>query len=347
LRTDGHDVELLERSSESVGPARSARGLLAGGLDPEEVRDAVRRLKADVVHAHNLHPLFGWRALAAARAAGARTVLHLHNFRLFCAIGIAYRAGAPCFRCRGTNTLPGLRLRCRGSLGEAAVYAAALHRQQPRLLEHADAIVAVSQATAARLTELGLPAERLSVLPNFVRAAERSGAQNGEVALAAGRLVEEKGFDTAIAAARAAGVPLTIAGSGPDEPRLRSLADETVTFTGLLSSTELARLRARAAVVLAPSRWEEPCPYAVLDALAAGVPVLVSDRGGLAELVGPESVLPAEDRTAWTEALRALWEEPERRRVRGEEALTRARERLGEERYLKRLLEIYAPSVSC
>ena len=273
-------------------------------------------------------------------------MLHLHNFRLFCAIGIAYRDGAPCFRCHASNTRPGIRLRCRGSLPEATAYGFGLHRQLPRLLEHADELVTVSEATSARLAQRGLPAERLTVLPNFVRAAARSDAHNGEFALVAGRLVEEKGFDTAIAAARAAGVPLTIAGTGPDEPRLRSLADASVTFTGLLPAPELSELRRRAAVVLAPSRWEEPCPYGVLDALAAGIPVLASDRGGLPELVDPGSVVAADDPDAWSAALAALWQNPEGRRLRGEQGLVRARERFGEDRYLDRLLELYAPSVS-
>lgn len=347
LRNNGHQLELLERSSGSVGAATATRGMVAGGLDPQEVGDAVRRLEADVVHAHNLHPLFGWRALAAARAAGARTVLHLHNFRLFCAIGIAYRDGAPCFRCRTSNMHPGVRLRCRGSLAEAAVYGYGLHRQLPRLLDFADALVTVSTATSARLVQRGVPADRVAVLPNFVRPAERSHARNGVFALSAGRLVEEKGFDTAIAAARAAGVPLTIAGAGPDEHRLRSLADESVTFTGLLTSDELAELRSRAAVALVPSRWEEPCPYAVLDALAAGIPVLASDRGGLPELVGPESVIPADDVVAWSKQLRVLWDDPDLRRTRGEDGLARVREEFGQERYLAGLLAIYAPSVSC
>jgi glycosyltransferase involved in cell wall biosynthesis len=306
----------------------------------------VRRHRADVVHAHNLHPLLGWRALAAARAAGARTVLHLHNFKLFCAISIAYRDGAPCFRCRASNMHPGIRLRCRGSLPEALVYGFGLHRQLPRFLEHADALVTVSQATASRLSEQGLPAERLKVLPNFVRAAERPPAGNGQFALASGRLVEEKGFDTAIAAARAAKVPLTIAGTGPDEPRLRALADGSVTFTGRLPEAELADLRRRAAVVLVPSRWDEPCPYAVLDALADGIPVLASDRGGLPELVVAESALPATDHAVWTRALEALWNDPELRHRRGEQGLARVRERFSEDRYLAELLAVYAPSVS-
>jgi glycosyltransferase involved in cell wall biosynthesis len=297
------------------------------------------------VHAHNIHPLFGWRALAAARAAGARTFLHLHNYRLFCAIGIAYRDGAPCFRCRRDHTRPGLRLACRGSLPEAAVYAIALRRQQPPLFAHVDRFVAVSEALASRLRDLGLPSALTATLPNFMpddQFAASSHASAGEFALAAGRLTEEKGFDTAIAAARATGMPLVIAGSGPDEPRLRGMAaGADVTFTGRLAPDALADLRTRAAVVLAPSRWEEPCPYSVLEGLAAGVPVLASDRGGLPELVGEDAVLPASDAAAWARALSELWASPQLREQRGEDGLARARGRFGEATYYERLIRLY------
>jgi glycosyltransferase involved in cell wall biosynthesis len=345
LRRHGHDVRTLERSSEGTRGLTAAAGLIAGGLHPDEVAAAVRELGAEVVHAHNLHPLLGWRALAAARDAGARTVMHLHNFRLFCAIAIGYRDGAPCFRCRGADTRPGLRLRCRGSVPEAAVYALGLHRQQPRLFAEADAFLAVSDATARRLIDLGLPAEKTAALVNFVSdtaLAPRSVADQGTFALVSGRLVEEKGFDTAILAARAAMVPLVVAGEGPDAPRLRALAaGGDVRFTGRLAPQELAELRATAAVVLVPSRWEEPCPYAALDALAAGVPVLASAHGGLPELVGPQGVLAAQDADRWTEALRGLWRDPGTRRELGELGLRRARERFSEAAYLERLLEIY------
>lgn len=346
LERRGHQVALLESSSAGLGRARAARGLVSGGLAGDRVADVVRSLGADVVHAHNLHPLFGWRSLAAAHAAGARTVVHIHNFRLFCAIAIAYRDGAICHRCRGRDTMPGLRLRCRGSLTEAAVYAVALYRQQPRLFACSDRFVAVSEGHRARLHELGLPAGKATALPNFVpdsRLAERSSAAAGRFALVAGRLVEEKGYDTAVLAARAAGVPLVIAGAGPDEPRLRRLAaGGDVRFTGLLPQPALADLRRAAALVLVPSRWEEPCPYAVLDAFAAGVPVLASDRGGLPELVGEDATLDAEDIEAWAAALRGLWGDPVRREELGAEVLERARGRLGEERYYERLLRVYS-----
>lgn len=346
LRSSGHQAELLERSSADAGEAQAAKGMLAGGLRPDQITERVRGRGIDVVHAHNLHPLLGWRALAAAREAGARTVLHLHNYRLFCAVAVAYRDGHRCFRCRRGRTLPGLRLRCRGSTAESAVYATGLHRQQDRLIQHADAVAAVSHATLRRLRELGMAVRDSAVLHNFVPSrgfAARSAAGEGEFALVAGRLVEEKGFDMAIAAARQARVPLMVAGSGPDEGRLRQLAGGApgITFTGQLTPGELSELRRRAAMVLAPSRWEEPCPYSVLDALAAGVPVLASDRGGLPELVDREALLPAGDPAAWAAALRRLWREPAERQNRGEQALVDARERFSEERYLERLLELY------
>jgi glycosyltransferase involved in cell wall biosynthesis len=273
-------------------------------------------------------------------------VLHLHNFRLFCAIGVAYRDGGPCFRCRGRDTRPGLRLRCRGSTGEALAYAVGLHVQQPRLFEHADRFVAVSDAQARRLVELGLPPSSADTLHNFAPSAnlaEQSRAAKGEYALASGRLVQEKGFDTAIAASRGAGVPLVVAGDGPDRARLRELAaGSDVRFTGRVDPPALAELRRDAAAVLVPSRSEEAFPYAGLDALADGVPVLASEYGGLPELVGPESVVPAGDVAAWSDRLRHLWQSSEARQELGTTALQRVRAMFSEDAYHERLMAIYA-----
>ncbi|MDW5598903.1 glycosyltransferase, partial [Conexibacter stalactiti] len=324
--------------------AAAARGLLRGGLDEQAVAAAVRTHRADVVHAHNVHPLLGWRALAAARAAGARVVLHLHNYRLVCAIGVAFRDGERCTRCHGRNTLPGVRLGCRGSLPEAVVYGAGIARQQPHLLAEADAVVAVSAAQLALLRGFGLALPRATVLPNAVeRIADDSAASEGRYALVAGRLVEEKGFETAVRAAVAAGVPLRVAGTGPAEGSLRALAaGADVRFLGHVTQAELERERRGAAVLLAPSRSDDSCPMSVVEALADGLPVLGSDRGGLPELVGADAVLPARDDGAWAAALTALWTDPALRAERGAAALARARAEHAPDVYYDRLMRVYA-----
>jgi glycosyltransferase involved in cell wall biosynthesis len=239
-----------------------------------------------------------------------------------------------------------VRHRCRGSYAEGVAYAAGLARQQPRLLEHADALVAVSEGLAVRLGLLGLPLERMTVVRNAVRAfAEVSHAGEGTYALAAGRLVEEKGFDIAIRVARDAGVPLRIAGAGPEEPRLRDLAaGADVTFLGRLSGEQLARERRGAAMLLAPARSDDPCPMAVIEAMADGLPVLASDRGGLPELVGDGAALPLDDEVPWRAALTALWSDPAARAAGGAAALARARERHAPDVWYEQLMQVYGNS---
>src|SRR4051795_8539912 len=112
----GEEAELLERDSAQLGRARAALSMYRGGLEPDDVAAAVRRTGARIVHAHNLNPAFGPRALVAAREAGARVVLHLHHSRLICAVGTCFNSrGEDCTRCQTGKTWPGVRLNCRGA----------------------------------------------------------------------------------------------------------------------------------------------------------------------------------------------------------------------------------------
>jgi glycosyltransferase involved in cell wall biosynthesis len=307
----GEEVARLERASAGLGAPRAAAGLLAGGLRPREVGDAVRRTGARVVHAHNVHPTFGWRGLAAARAAGARVVLHLHNYRLVCAVGTCFTRGADCTRCHGRDTRPGVRLNCRGgSRAEAVAYGAALALWQRRLAESADAFVVPSAFALGRLRELGAPlGDRARVIASVQRElAAGSAAAGGRFALAAGRLSPEKGFADAIAACARAGLPLVVAGDGPQAPELRALAAwAEVRFAGRVTPGELAALRREAAVAIVPSRYQEILPLAALEAMAAGVPVAAARTGGLAEVVPEEALYPPGDVDALAGRVSALW----------------------------------------
>ena len=97
-------------------------------------------------------------------------------------------------------------------------------------------------------------------------------------------------------------------------------------------------------MALIPSRSEEACPYAALDALADGLPVLASEYGALPELVGAHAVLPATDVQRWSIALGELWSNPDVRSAQGGRALERARSRFSEGKYLERLMSIYGDS---
>lgn len=318
----GESCELLERSSGELGRGRAALGLLRGGLDPGEVDRAVRAHGARVVHAHNLQPAFGWRALAAARAAGARVVLHLHQYRLVCAIGVCFTQGEECTRCHGRNTLPGVRLNCRGSRSESAAYAASLALWQQRMVEQADVIVVPSAFARERLRELGapLPWERVHVLAPPVRALDAPplpaagvASELPSYAIVVSRLAPEKGVDVAIDACSAAGITLVVAGDGPERAALearaagaRGVAGATVRFAGRVDDAELAELRARASIALVPSRSAETFGLAAAEAMAAGLPVVASRVGALEELVDEDALVPPGDAVALAGAIERL-----------------------------------------
>jgi len=334
----GEPVEVLERDSAALSAADAARGLLAGGLRPQEVADAVRRTGARVVHAHNVNPAFGWRALAAAREAGARVVLHLHNYRLVCANGICFTHGEDCTRCRGRDTRPGVRLNCRGgSRAESAVYAASLSAWQRRLAAQVDHFVVPSAFALARLRELRAPVgTRVTVVPSVQRDfAPASAAGDGAFVLFAGRVAKEKGVLDAVEAARRAGLPLVVAGDGPALEEVRALGADA---RGRLDPAALAALRARAAVAIVPSRYAEILPLAALEAMAAGLPVVATRAGGLAEAVPEEGLAPVGDVNALAGRLTALWRDA----AAGERALARARELSAPDRVAAALRAVYA-----
>jgi glycosyltransferase involved in cell wall biosynthesis len=326
----GEEVELLERDSATLGRSRAAAALLRGGLAPDDVAAAVRRTGARAVSAHNLNPAFGWRALAAARAAGARVVLHLHNYRLVCAVGTCFNSrGEDCVRCQGRDTLPGVRLNCRGTGAEAAVYAASLALWQRRIAGQADAVVVPSRFAGERLRALRAPIDpaRVHVVPHVVRTfAARSRAAGGEHALVAARLAAEKGVDLAVEACARAGLDLVVAGDGPQAGALR--AGGRARFVGRVSAQELADLRARAALAIVPSRSAETFGLSAAEAMADGVPVVATAVGALPELVGSDGLVAPGD----VDALAAV-----------------ARMRFGDEQAgsagLRRIRELAAPDV--
>jgi glycosyltransferase involved in cell wall biosynthesis len=133
----------------------------------------------------------------------------------------------------------------------------------------------------------------------------------GQGALFAGRLSPEKGAAEAIDIARAAGMPIEVYGDVYDAQYNREQMDSRrgwpgVAFRQGVARASLWRAMARAAVVLCPSRWNEPFGLAAAEAQACGTPVVAFSRGGLGEVIvdGVTGFLvPPDDLRAATEAV--------------------------------------------
>jgi glycosyltransferase involved in cell wall biosynthesis len=343
----GGRVAMIERASADYAGERAAGAALAlvrGGDSRGVVPDG--SLEEHVVHAHNVHPTFGWRTLAALRERGAAIVLHLHNYRLFCATGLASRGGEDCVECATHSTWRGVRHNCRESLAEAAPYAIGIGLWQKRLISQADVVVAPCAALPEDLMSHGVIDDG-TVVANWVperEFASRSRSADGTYGLIAARLSSEKGVEIAVRAAAASGVPLKVAGEGPELAALRAQAGRLgaeVTFLGHVESAQMRELRAGAAFALLPSTWREVQPFAAVEALAAGVPVVAADTPALRELTSDELIFRRGDASALAALMRLLVDDREALRRHGESALERARTHHSETGARIRLAEVY------
>src|SRR6516165_9727606 len=141
-----------------------------------------------------------------------------------------------------------------GALGSALMrpVMAGLARWDRDTANRADRYVAISHYVAGRIRRY-YNREATVVYPPVDTSFFRPGTQAPErLALVVSALVPYKRIDVAIEACRLAGVPLTIAGEGPDRPHLERLADETVTFVGRVSDETIRDLYRRSAVTLLP-----------------------------------------------------------------------------------------------
>jgi glycosyltransferase involved in cell wall biosynthesis len=160
---------------------------------------------------------------------------------------------------------------------------------------------------------------------------------SGPLAGCVGRLVPEKGVDVFIEAlAQLPDVHGVIAGDGPERDALQRLARERgvgarLSFTGVLTAAEAERVIGALDVLALPSRtrpnWAEQFGRVIIEAMAAGVPVVASDSGSIAVVAGGDALLvPEGNATALAVSLKAALD-PARAATLRAGGLRRVRER--------------------
>ena len=185
--------------------------------------------------------------------------------------------------------------------------------------------------------------DRIGVRSNFAWPTERrEGA--GEYFLYLGRLSSEKGIPTILEAFAELSAPLLIVGDGPEAARLRAFGrSSSVEFRGAVPASEVGPLLRGARALLVPSVCYEGQPRGILEAYAAGVPVIASDLGGLPEVVedGVDGLLvPPAAPLQWRDGVERLLDDAESDRL-GEGAWRRWRERFTPQRGLVTLESQY------
>jgi glycosyltransferase involved in cell wall biosynthesis len=259
-----------------------------------ELERLIEKARPSIAHAHNIYHHLSPAVFQTLKKAGIPTVMTAHDLKLACPAYKMLRDGKVCEECKGGRIHNVMVHRCiKGSLPLSGVVFAEtlLHKTLGTYRNKVDRFVVPSRFYREKLVEWGWPREKLVHIPNFVDVdAFSTNWTEGDYFVFAGRLAPEKGVDTLIRAAAASGQKLIIAGTGPEEVRLKKLADDLkadATFTGHLSGDNLFRLIGQSRALVLPSEWYENAPISVLEAYALGRPVIGSDIGGIPELIRP------------------------------------------------------------
>jgi len=313
LRERGHAVEVVVTADGSPSatpyPLRWVSRRLPVGVRHVRTFFVVRSLarRADVVYTTGMFT----RSALGARLARRPYVVKL--------------TGDPAFerarRYDGTQDVGAFQAAPGGPLARS------LRVVRDRTLRGASHIFCPSAWLAELVVSWGIPAERVSVLPNpapetegLPPAAElraRLGL-DGPILGWGGRLTAQKSLEVAFDALAA--VPearLVLAGDGPDRARLereareRGVGDRTV-FLGARSREQVLELFAAADAAILSSSWEN-FPHAVVESLAVGTPVIATSVGGVAEIVQDGSnglLVPPGDGAALGRAIRLYLDDP-------------------------------------
>jgi glycogen(starch) synthase len=299
LAEAGHEVTVVTRHAPGAPPEELVDGVhvVRAPEDPLHVPASGPTLLAHVISANHAMT----RAALRVAGGGRYDVVHAHDWLVaHSAVTLREKLGVPLVATIHATEIG----RHQGWLPEDLNRS--IHSVECWLGNQADRVVACSHYMRWEISRLlGVPYQRIDVVVNgvdrklwkvpqaSVTAARLRYAGAGPLIGFAGRLVYEKGVQDIVAAlprlcAAHPGLRLVVAGDGPHRAELQGQVDRlglrsAVSFAGFLGG-DLPAVMAATDAMIVPSIYE-PFGMIALEAVAAGVPVVAADTGGLKEIV--------------------------------------------------------------
>lgn len=313
----------------------------------QKIEELIKDTKPDVAHVHFFDQLSS-TILPVLKKYDIPVVLTTHDYKLICPHYYLNKGGIVCPKNKlihAAQTVTHKRFKD-SYLASGAVSIAWLFNQWRGVYKNnIDRFISPSPFLTQRLSEYGLKKGKIETIPNFINLPEKFSEPKGEYVLFVGRLSAEKGVDVVVkTASLLPDVPFYVAGTGnveiPDLPNLN--------YIGYQNKKDLMDVYKNAAMLMFPSKWEEVCPMVLLEAASFGLPVVGSNLGGVKDIVfdGESGILfnPLDSHAEKSacQAVRALWEDEEKRLRMGKKAFELLHIHYCSESFYEKLLEVYS-----
>jgi glycosyltransferase involved in cell wall biosynthesis len=307
----------------------------------------------DAWQIHNIFPIMSPAVYHRALEWNVPLVHYLHNYRLSCVNGFFLNHGKPCQRCLSGNFWPAFATACwhdshleSGWMGLITGYIRTLP-----LFEKVFQWIALSEAQKREHVRMGIPAEKIVVIPHFLETKEPVLPRaTSPTAIFVGRLSLEKGVSQLLKSWKliAGGErKLLIVGDGPERANLERQAKDIpgVQFLGFISSEAQTEYWRRALFSVVPSIWIEPFGMTVLESWAKGRPVVAHRIGALSEIIedGTTGMLASpESESELADRMERLLSSPEEAGTMGLAGRQRLETRFSRRRWLDETAKIYS-----
>ena len=310
-------------------------------------------IKPDVAHFQSIHAHLTPSIITELKKRRIPIVWTLHDYKILCPNTTFLSHGEVCERCKTHRYYNVLLHKCKRE-SYAASTIACLESYVHRLLGfygEIDSFIAPSRFLMHKFIEFGFDEGRITHLPYLLGLDEfKPGSGLGDYCVYAGRLSAEKGIMTLLKAMKVAtNLKLTILGEGPlrndVEEFVRSNEMINVTLGGYKRGAELRSLIGNALFCIVPSEWYENYPYAVMEAMSMGMPVISTSLGGLPELVDDGTtgfLFEAKNHDQLAARVVTLAGDPELRKEMGMKAFEKARMLFDPELHYRKIIELYS-----
>lgn len=259
-----------------------------------KVYRAVKKNGIRFVHVHNLFYTASPSVLWAGKAAGAFTLLSIHNYRLFCLNGFFFREKETCMLCHEQKSFkPGIRYRCfKGSALFSSMLASVigLHRRIGTWQSRVDRFIVLNSLVYELLLQAGITPGKLYLKPNFLKQELERGIDNSiprqDFYLFVGRISEEKGIRHLVDAFKTNGRKLKLVGDGPLTGWLQKQTGSNIEYHEAIKREELFVWYASCKALVFTSLWPEGHPMTLIEAQSVGTPVIAAESAITREMVG-------------------------------------------------------------
>ena len=262
----------------------------------KSIAKLIEKERPDVVHMNLVHRHLTLSIVKAIKKYNIPIVYTIHDLNCVCPNHEMLVNGKVCELCLKGKYTNCIKNKCvKGSTAKSALAAMeAMNYKRMKIYNDVDLYITPSYFYKKKLEESGIINSEIIHMKNFLPTDTVYSEENPDMGylLYFGRISEEKGIITLIKAVEKLeiNVPLYILGTGPIEDEVKDYITEhklenKVKMFGFKSGDELKKFVAEAKCIILPSEWYENGPYAIMEAMSQGKPVIVSEYGGLPEIV--------------------------------------------------------------